>query len=303
MGTPQFALPSLISLKKTFKNVFLYTQPPKPSGRGQKTHLSVTHQWAQDHGIEVLTPSTLKSSHAQKEFKSLNIDIAVVAAYGLILPQEILDMPSFGCINIHGSLLPRWRGAAPIHRALLAGDEKTGITFMRMDAGLDTGDMISSLETPIDHKDTFLTLHDRLSMMGASHIVSCVESWVSGGSKAIPQSDEGVTYAHKLTREESIIPWSREASYVHRHIRTMYPWPGSITWWGDVPLKIIEASVIEGQGYPGTCLNDHLSIACGVGAIQIEKLQKPGSKPVSVKDFLNGHPVPKGTILREHAPL
>ncbi|HYD66720.1 methionyl-tRNA formyltransferase [Azospirillum sp.] len=305
MGTPDFAAPSLKALLDAGHEVVCaYSQPPRPSGRGQQVQKSPVHRFAEEHGILVRTPKSLRTAEAQAEFAALNADAAVVAAYGLILPQPVLDAPRLGCLNVHGSLLPRWRGAAPIQRALLAGDAETGITIMQMDAGLDTGGMLLKGAVPIGPETTASTLHDALAALGAGLIVEALAGLSEGRLTAEPQPEDGVTYAAKLTREDGRLDWTCDAAYVERQVRSLTPWPGC---WFDAPtatgterIKVLKAEPPVPSGpnaAPGTVLDDHLTIACADGAVRLALVQRPGKAPVDGAAFLRGFHLPPGTLL------
>ena len=313
MGTPDFAVPSLRALVEAGHEVAcVYSQPPRPAGRGQQVQKSPVHRFADEHGIPVRTPKTLRNAEAQAEFADLKADAAVVAAYGLILSQPVLDAPRLGCLNVHGSLLPRWRGAAPIQRSILAGDAETGITIMQMDIGLDTGAMLLKDSVPITADTTASTLHDALADMGARLIVQVLDGLAEGRLTAEPQPEDGVTYAAKLTREDGRLDWAREAAYVERQVRALTPWPGC---WFDAPtasgterIKVLKAELVPdarkaapGTLLPGTLLDDRLTIACADGAVRLTSVQRPGKAPVDGAAFLRGFALPMGTVL-ENAP-
>ena len=307
MGTPNFALPSLQALvDEGFEVVAVYSQPPRPKGRGYEVTLSPVHGLAQSLGLRVLTPPSLRTPEAVAELKALAPQAIVVAAYGLILPQEILNIPPRGCINVHGSLLPRWRGAAPMQRALLAGDQETGVALMHMEAGLDTGPVYETASCAITAQDTASSLQEKLSTLGARTLVKVLRQIQSGTCPAPkPQPEAGVTYAHKLTHEEGMLQWSQCAQTLDRAIRALNPWPGTFTYQGQERLKILEAYPEAGtfQETPGTLLDNHLLVACGTGALRITKLQKQGGKALAARDFLNGHPLIQGNLLTSHAPV
>lgn len=303
MGTPDFAVPSLKALVDAgHRVVCVYSQPPRPAGRGQQVQKSPVHRCAEEHGIPVRTPKSLRKPEEQAEFAALEADAAVVAAYGLILPQPVLDAPRLGCLNVHGSLLPRWRGAAPIQRAILAGDAETGITIMQMDAGLDTGGMLLREAVPITAETTASTLHDAMAALGARMIVPALEGLAAGRLTAQPQPEEGVTYAAKLTREDGRLDWTREAAAVERQVRALTPWPGC---WFDAPaatggverIKVLKAEPADGAGAPGTVLDERLTIACAGGAVRLTLVQRPGKAPVDGGAFLRGFSLPPGTVL------
>lgn len=299
MGTPAFSVPTLEALYASpYEVVAVYCQPPRPKGRGYKEELSPVHQKAEELGIPVFTPKTLRNETAQLEFKALKPDLAIVVAYGLILPKAILDIPSLGCINIHASLLPRWRGAAPLQRAIMAGDDQTGITIMKMDEGLDTGPMLSIGSLPLTLETTTLTLQKELSLMGASLLLETLPSYIEGHLQPLPQPETGITYADKLSKEESQWDWQQPAEVLLRQLRALHPWPGVYFDHAGVPIKVREALLCpDQQGMPGQVLDEQLTIACGKGAIRLMSLQRPGGKWLSSQEFLNGYSLPKGTLL------
>jgi methionyl-tRNA formyltransferase len=298
MGTPDFAVPALLALIKQGHEILcVYCQPPKPAGRGQELRKSPVQLAAEQHNIPVRTPKSLKNEDAQKEFASLNADLAVVAAYGLILPKAVLEAPKLGCINIHASLLPRWRGAAPIHRALLAGDAETGITIMQMDEGLDTGAMLIKRSIPITLKSTAQTLHDELAALGAAMVVEAVAKLQEGTLKTMKQPEAGTTYAAKLEREEGKVVWTQEANFLARKARAFNPWPGLFFESKGGRIKILEAEAVDGTGTPGTLLDDQFTIACGKGALRLLKVQREGKSAMDGAAFLRGFSVKPGEAL------
>jgi len=299
MGTPEYGKVALEQIvNHGFDVVAVYSQPPKPAGRGHRLQKTPVHLFAEESNIPVLTPKSLRKSEIQEEFIALKADVCVVAAYGLILPKEIIEAPRFGCINIHGSLLPRWRGAAPIQRAIMAGDTETGITIMQMDEGLDTGDMIALKSIPIDQNATAQSIHDQLCILGGEMIVDSLTDLSEGSLETTPQPEKGVTYAHKLRKEESFLDWRKTAEELERQVRAFTPWPGTAFAHNGTTIKVIEVELINHMhGLPGEILDDRLTIACGQGAIRILKLQKPGKSKMKTVDFLNGTSLPKGTIL------
>jgi methionyl-tRNA formyltransferase len=297
MGTPDFAVPALHALHEAGHTIVaVYCQPPKPAGRGQHLQKTPVHRAAEELGIAVRTPKSLRDATAQVAFQALELDLAVVAAYGLILPQPILDAPRLGCVNIHASLLPRWRGAAPIQRALLAGDAETGITIMQMEAGLDTGPMLLQGNIPITVQTTARALHDDLSQLGARLIAEAVPKLATGQLLATAQPETGVTYAAKLTREDGKIEWQRPAHEIERQIRALTPWPGTYFQHGDESLKILQADLLtENRGLPaGTLLDDHFTIACGQGALRLRLVQRPNKAAMAGPDVLRGLRLPVG---------
>ncbi|MDX9688841.1 MAG: methionyl-tRNA formyltransferase [Alphaproteobacteria bacterium] len=289
MGTPDFAVPALHALHKAGHTIAaVYCQPPKPAGRGQAIHKTPVHLAAEALGLTVCTPKSLRKEEAQTELRAFAPEVIVVAAYGLILPQAVLDIPRLGCINIHGSLLPRWRGAAPLHRALLAGDQETGITIMQMDVGLDTGAMLMKEALPITHETTAQSLHDAMATLGARMIVPALEELTKGTLKATPQPEEGITYAAKLTREDGLLDWSKDATTLERQVRALYPWPGcSLTLDGEV-IKVHKASVVAKSGEAGTLLDEAFTIACGKDSLRLDVVQRAGKKPMEGAAVLRG---------------
>lgn len=294
MGTPDFAVPALEALAGRHEVVAVYAQPARPSGRGQKARPGPVARRAEALGIPLRTPLSLRNAEAVDELRSFSPDVAVVAAYGLILPQAILDVPTLGCLNIHASLLPRWRGAAPIQRAIMAGDAETGVCIMRMEAGLDTGPVLLRSATRIGPHDTAGSLHDRLGAMGAEAIVDALAR--IGTLAAQPQPDEGVTYAAKIEKSETRIDWSLPATRVDRLIRGMAPFPGAWTEIGDGRVKLLLSETADGSGVPGEVIGD-LAIACGEGAVRVLEVQRAGRGAMDAASFLRGTPVPRGTIL------
>lgn len=296
MGTPDFAVPALKALHEAgHEIVAVYSQPPRRAGRGKKLSPSPVQRVAEELGIRVRTPVSLKGEEEQTAFAALQLDVAVVAAYGLILPQAILDAPAMGCLNIHGSLLPRWRGAAPVQRAILAGDEETGITIMQMEAGLDTGPMLLKSKTPIDGK-TAGELTEELAETGAELMVQYLAS--PSEYSAETQDDALATYAKKIEKQEARLDFSKPAEQVERQIRAFTPVPGAFFEFENVRYKILEAQVSNSDGEPGITVDDHLLIGCGAGSIQPRVIQKAGKPAIDLKSFLNGTKIPKGTILQ-----
>ena len=288
MGTPEFSVPVLNALHEAHEILAVYCQPPRPAGRGKADRPTPVHARALALGLPVRHPVSLRSETAAKDFSDLGADVAVVVAYGLILPQAILDAPRLGCLNIHASLLPRWRGAAPIHRAILSGDAETGICIMQMEAGLDTGPVLMREATAIGAEETTAELHDRLSAMGSRMIVQTLAALPL---PATPQSAEGVTYAAKIDKSEARIDWSRPAVEVDRQIRGLSPFPGAWCDIGGERVKMLRSRLAQGQGQPGHVLHG-LTIACGSGAIEITLAQREGKKPMSPDDFLRGFALP-----------
>jgi methionyl-tRNA formyltransferase len=298
MGTPAFAVPSLDALQGAgHEIVAVYSQPPRPTGRSHKTQPSPVHARADALGLRVLTPVSLKTSEAQAEFAAFDLDVAVVAAYGLILPMPILEAPRWSCLNVHGSLLPRWRGAAPIQRAMLAGDTKTGITIMQMEAGLDTGPMLLKQAIPIGPDATAASLQASLSTLGATLIVQALDHLAAGTLRAEPQPSDGVTYAAKLSRTEGQLDWSETASFNALKVRALNPAPGVWFELGGERIKVLSAEAEPGSGAIGTVTDRDLGIACSEGIFRPILLQRPGRGPVERRAFLNGIAVAQGTQL------
>ncbi len=300
MGTPDFALPALEALLDAGHDVCcVYTQPPRPAGRGHKEQPSPTHAFARDHSIEARTPSSLKSTEQEEVFQALKLDVAVVAAYGLILPQTFLDAPRLGCINIHGSLLPRWRGAAPVQRAIMAGDRVSGITIMEMEAGLDTGPMLLSEEAPIGTHATAGELHDQLAQVGARAIVSALAGLAEGTLAARPQPEEGVTYADKITKDEARIDWTLPAAELDCKVRGLSPAPGAWFEADGKRIKVLRAEPVDRNSTtPGEVLDDRLTIACGQGALRLHEVQREGKSVSDAGALLRGFPIPAGSRVK-----
>jgi methionyl-tRNA formyltransferase len=289
MGSPEFAVPALRALHSGGHEIVVaYTQPPKPAGRGHAIQKTAVQAGAEALHIPVLTPKNFKNADDVSVFQNHHADIAIVAAYGLLLPPTILTAPRLGCLNIHGSLLPRWRGAAPLQRAILAGDKETGITIMQMDAGLDTGAMLLKGAVPITPTTTTPALHDMMAALGAALVVEALQKLQAGSLPAITQPDEGVTYAAKLTKEEGLITWHDSAVMIDRKIRALNPWPGCYFTLAHEMMKIKEAVIESGGGMPGMLLDDKGLIACGEGSLRLLAVQRPGKAAVSGADFLNG---------------
>jgi methionyl-tRNA formyltransferase len=307
LGTSEFAVPALQALVDAGHDVLaVYTRAPKPAGRGQQERKTPVHQLAGRLGLPVRTPKTLKTDEEAAAFTALDLDAAVVVSYGHILTKAFLDAPVLGCVNIHGSLLPRWRGAAPIHRAILAGDAETGVTTMRMDEGLDTGPMLLAERTPISAGDTAETVHDRLAAMGATLIVSTLDGLVRRSIDPTPQPDEGVTYAHKLGKEESVLDWRRPAAELERKVRAFHPWPGTSFTFNGEAIKVLGAALTLAGGAPGTVTiarDGFPVVACGTGGLRLLKLQRPGKSAQAADAFLRGFALPAGTVLPSPAVL
>jgi methionyl-tRNA formyltransferase len=295
MGSPAFSVPALHALHAAGHEIAaVYSQPPRPAGRGHAVQKSAVHQAAEALGLPVRTPARLRHDTEQHaEFAALDLDAAVVAAYGLLLPQPMLDAPRRGCLNIHASLLPRWRGAAPIQAAILAGDTETGITIMRMEAGLDTGPMLLRGAVPIGAETTTPLLHDALSALGARLILQALED----DPPAMPQPAEGVTHAAKLARNDGKLDFSRHAAALDRQVRALTPWPGSFADFGGGMLKILSATPEEATGAPGHILDAGFLVACGTGALRLSQVQRPGKPAVSGDAFLRGVPAWQGMVV------
>ena len=296
MGTPDFSVPVLDALVLAGHEISaVYCQPPRPAGRGKKDRPSPVQQRAEALGLLVCHPVSLKTAEAQAEFAALDADVAVVVAYGLILPQAVLDAPKSGCLNIHASLLPRWRGAAPIHRAIMAGDVETGVCIMQMEAGLDTGPVLLRAATPIRTTETTIELHDRLSAMGAELIVEALRHLPD--LQPEPQPEEGVTYASKIDKAEARIDWSRPATEVDRQIRGLSPFPGAWFDLGGTRVKVLASKLAEGEGAAGEVLDDTLRVGCGEGAVQLIRLQRAGKAAQDAQTFQRGAQIAAGTVL------
>lgn len=307
MGTPDFALAALTALHAAGHNIVcVYSQPPRPKGRGHKLQKSPTHMFADTHGIPVFTPKSLKGAEAQAEFAAQNLDVAIVAAYGLILPQAVLDMPKYGCINIHGSLLPKWRGASPIQQAIWHGDEETGVTMMQMEAGLDTGPMIYTRPIAITTDTTSSTLHDALAKIGGQMSVELVDRLADGeadegGNRlpATPQDDSRSTYAPLLKKQDGCVDWMQSAKEIDRQIRALNPWPGVWTRLDGQVFKIKSARVQHEQADQpcGEIINKMGDIACGDGSVlRIDSIQPPNKKAMDFTSVINGGYIPVGDV-------
>jgi methionyl-tRNA formyltransferase len=301
MGTPDFAVPTLDALvaASDLDVIAVYTQPPRQAGRGRNLRPTVVHDAGVAHGIPVLTPASLKTAEAQAEFSALGADAAVVVAYGLILPAAILQAPRLGCFNLHGSLLPRWRGAAPIQRAVMAGDKVTGVCVMAMDEGLDTGPELMRAELPIGPADTAGDLHDKLARLGAPLMVEALRAVADDAIQSKTQPEAGVTYARKIDKTEARIDWNRPAEELDCLIRGLSPFPGAWCEWQGARIKVLLAEpVADGAtGEPGRALDDNLLIACGEGALRLLRLQRSGKGVMPAVDFLRGSPVGPGTLI------
>jgi methionyl-tRNA formyltransferase len=297
LGTPDFAVPTLEALIGAGHEVAcVYTQPARPAGRGQKPQPSPVERRAAGAGIPVRTPATLKAEEDRAAFRALGLDAAVVVAYGLILPRPILDAPRLGCFNVHASLLPRWRGAAPIQRAILEGDRETGVTIMRMEAGLDTGPMLLGEAVPIGPRTTTPELHDRLAALGARLILPALATIADGTAVETPQPAEGVTYAAKIGPEDGRLAWD-DAVRVDRQVRALLPRPGAWFEHRGERIRVLDAEIVAGSGAPGTVLDERATVACGRGAIRLLRLQRPGRSTMDVAELLRGFPLAPGTVL------
>lgn len=299
MGTPDFSVPTLAEIVGARHDVAaVYSQPPRPAGRGMEPRKSPVHTWAEAAGLPVFTPISLKSAEEHERMASFAADVAVVVAYGLLLPQAVLDAPRQGCLNLHASALPRWRGAAPIQRAIMAGDKETAVMVMQMEAGLDTGPICLAERVSIGVNETAGELHDRLSLTGASLMVRALAALERGSLRATPQAADGVTYARKIEKAEARIEFSRDAHDVHNAIRGLSPFPGA---WLEVEvegrrerLKVLRAEYVDQSGPAGAFLDANLTIACGRGAIRLIEVQRAGKKPMAAAEFLRGVALPKG---------
>ncbi len=293
MGTPDFAVPSLSEIVGRGHDIAaVYTQPPRPAGRGMAERRSPVHEKAAAFALPVVTPGSLKDPAEQQAFAALGADAAVVIAYGLILPQVVLDAPRHGCFNLHASLLPRWRGAAPIQRAVMAGDKETGVMVMRIEAGLDTGPVCMAERLAIGADDTAGALHDRLASLGADLMVRALAALERNTIDCVPQSEDGVTYAAKIDKAEARIDFRQDAGTVHNHIRGLSPWPGA---WCDMMIggraervKVLRSTLSDQSGPPGVLIDDPLAVTCGTDAVRLLELQRAGKKPMDARAFLNG---------------
>ena len=301
MGTPEFSVPTLQSLISFGHDIrAVYTQPPRPAGRGKKNKVSPVQSLAELNGLTVKTPHSLKTDEEQEYFEKLGLDAAIVVAYGLILPKTFLEVPRLGCINIHASLLPRWRGAAPIQRAIMAGDTKTGVTIMQMDEQLDTGPIFTASEVEITDQTTSETLHQSMANLGACIINKTLKDINSKNLRAIEQSTSGISYADKLSRDEGYVDWNKSAEEIEKLVRALYPWPGAWTEIDGSRIKIFESKVIPASKQtfpPGTIIDNKLTISCGRNSLRLVRLQKQGKKIMNTEEYLNGNPISKGTNL------
>jgi methionyl-tRNA formyltransferase len=295
MGTPDFAVPTLVELAARGHEIAaVYTRAPKLAGRGMGVQHTPVEQEARRLALAVHTPRSLKDEEAQAAFRTYEVDAAVVVAYGLVLPKSILEAPRLGCFNIHASLLPRWRGAAPINRAIMAGDTESGVTIMKMDEGLDTGAMAMAERTPIGIDMTAGDLHDVLARLGADLMLRALAAADRGSLTLTPQPDKGVTYAEKISKNETRIDWSKPCKQVHDHIRGLSPFPGAWFEIDGARVKALRSMKGEGSGAAGTVLDDKLTIACGAGAVRLTQVQRAGKQPMSADEFLRGTPVKSG---------
>lgn len=302
MGTPDFSVPTLKAILEAGHSVVaVYAQPPRPAGRGMDVRKSPVHQVADALGLPVLTPANFKGDAERAEFAALGADVAVVVAYGLILPAAILEAPRHGCLNLHASDLPRWRGAAPIQRAIMAGDRETAACVMRMDAGLDTGPVCLREPVPIGPDMSAGQLHDELASRGATLMVNALARLTAGTLRCTAQGTEGITYAAKIGKDEARIDFTRPAQAVHDHIRAFSPVPGAWLPIGNERVRVLAAIQIPGGGAPGTVLDPALTVACGTGSVRLITLQRAGKRPMPAGDFLRGFPVPPGTRLGPEA--
>jgi methionyl-tRNA formyltransferase len=298
MGTPDFAVPTLIALAAArYEIAAVYTRAAKAAGRGMELQPTPVEREARKRGLPVLTPTTLKNAEAEAAFRAHKADAAVVVAYGLILPKPILDAPRLGCFNVHASLLPRWRGAAPINRAIMEGDAESGVTIMKMDVGLDTGPMAMAKSVAIGADMTAGDLYDALARLGADLMPRALAAAERGSLTLTPQPEVGVTTAAKISKGETRIDWSKSWKEVHNHIRGLSPFPGAWFELGGARIKALRSTKGEGKGKPGTALDDRLTVACGDGAVRLTQVQRAGKQPMSAGEFLRGTPVKTGTHL------
>ncbi|MBM3576568.1 MAG: methionyl-tRNA formyltransferase [Alphaproteobacteria bacterium] len=302
MGTPEFAARLLNEIvSRGHEIVAVYTQPPRPAGRGMAEKKSAVHLLAESLGLPVRAPKSLKSAEAQADFATLDADVAVVAAYGLLLPQPILDAPRYGCLNLHGSLLPRWRGAAPIQRAIMAGDAESGVMVMKMEAGLDTGPVALTAKTPIEAEMTAGELHDRLAELGAPLMAHALDLLAKGELHFTPQSEEGAIYAKKIEKAEARIDWRRSAQDLHNLVRGLSPFPGAFfeadLGHGKERVKVLRVRMEDGKGAPGVALDDNGLIACNAGALRLLRVQRAGKGEMDFEEFARGRKLTRGVSL------
>jgi methionyl-tRNA formyltransferase len=298
MGTPEFAVPTLVEIVgRGHEVVAVYTRAPKPAGRGMEMTPSPVEREARRFGLPVLTPTSLRSEEAQQTFRSHGADAAVVVAYGLILPKPVLETPPLGCFNLHASALPRWRGAAPINRAVMAGDAETAVMVMKMEEGLDTGPVAMAERVAIGPDMTAGELHDRLAPLGADLLVRALAALEKDALTLTPQPEAGVTYAAKIDKSETRIDWAKPWKEAHDHIRGLSPFPGAWCELAGARIKVLRTTRGEGSGAPGTVLDDRLTVACGHGAVRILELQRAGKQPMKAEEFLRGAPLAVGAVL------
>ena len=301
MGSPDFSVPALASLINANHNIcVVYTQPPRPGGRGKNLQKTPVHNFAEEHGILVQTPGSLKTQEAEEMLLALDLDALVVAAYGLILPQKILQIPKLGCLNIHASILPRWRGAAPIQRAIMAGDGESGVCIMLMEKGLDTGPILKSETIILDDDTTGASLHDSLASIGAKLINPTLIDFADGKIEPTYQNDSNAVYAKKLSKEDGHLVWSKSAEELERIVRALNPWPGAWCLMNGERIKIHEASVLNTLQHtqdPGKILTGDFSVACGIGVLKITAIQQPGKSAMDISDFIRGNPIQIGSTL------
>ena len=298
MGSPEFAVPTLADIIAAGHDVAcVYSQPPRPAGRGKQVQKTAIHEFAESRWLEVRTPENFRAAADRKALADLKLDVAVVVAYGLLLPQEILDAPRLGCFNLHGSILPRWRGAAPIHRAVMAGDRITGVQVMKMEAGLDTGPVMKTAIARITEDDTTGDIHDQLSHLGAQLMVKALAELEAGPVKLTPQTEDDVTIAPKVTPAEARIDWTKPAAQVSAHIRGLSPHPGAWFELDGQRIKALHARAEDGSGRPGEVLDDDLLVACGEGAVRLTRLQRAGKGQMSAEEFQRGARISRGRRL------
>ena len=301
MGSPDFSVPALASLINANHNIcVVYTQPPRPGGRGKNLQKTPVHNFAEEHGILVQTPGSLKTQEAEEMLLALDLDALVVAAYGLILPEKILQIPKLGCLNIHASILPRWRGAAPIQRAIMAGDGESGVCIMLMEKGLDTGPILKSETIILDDDTTGASLHDSLASIGAKLINPTLIDFADGKIEPTYQNDSNAVYAKKLSKEDGHLVWSKSAEELERIVRALNPWPGAWCLMNGERIKIHEASVLNTLQHtqdPGKILTGDFSVACGIGVLKITAIQQPGKSAMDISDFIRGNPIQIGSTL------
>lgn len=299
MGSPDFAVPTLEAIIAAGHDVAcVYSQPPRPAGRGKELRRTPVHEAADRHGIAVRTPLNFKAQDDKDAFAALKLDVAVVVAYGLLLPKAILDAPRLGCFNLHGSILPRWRGAAPIHRAVMAGDAITGVQVMKMDVGLDTGPVMLTATTPISDSDTTGDVHDRLSQLGAPLMVEGLARLEAGTATLTEQTEDGLIYAAKVSADEARIDWTLPARDVAARIRGMSPFPGAWFERDGQRIKVLHALADEGRGAPGEVIDDMLKVACGESAVRLTRLQRAGKGQMTADELQRGARIPRGAHLR-----